>query len=59
MGGLKTELRSVQNDELPPPAETVGPDTKVRHVPRETYLVVEKAALVGIITPVDLLGTVG
>ena len=56
---LETELRCVPNNDLPPPVETVGLDTKVGRVPRETCLVVEHDILVGIITPVDLLGAVG
>ena len=61
---LETKLRCVPNygppPNCPPPkVKTVGPNTKVGCVPRETCLVVEKNVLVGIITPVDLLGTVG
>ena len=56
---LETKLRCVPNGNLPPQAETVLSKTKVGDIPRETCLVVEKDILVGIITPVDLLGTVG
>ena len=55
---LETKLQCVTNGDLPPRAETVRPDTKVSDIPRETCLVVEERVLVGIITPVDLLGTV-
>ena len=56
---LKTELRCVPNNDPPPPAKNVCPDTRLRCIPRETSLVLENDVLVGIITPVDLLRTVG
>ena len=55
---LETELRCVPNNDPPPPAETVCPDTNFGCIPRETSLVLEHDVLVGIITPVDLLRTV-
>ena len=55
---LKTELRCVPNNDPPPEAEIVCPDTKFGCIPRTTSLVLENNVLVGIITPVDLLRTV-
>ena len=55
---LKTELRCVPNNDPPPRAEIVCPDTKFGRIPRRTCLVLENGVLVGIITPVDLLRTV-
>ena len=55
---LETELRCVPNNDPPPPAKTVCPDTRLRCIPRDTSLVLEHDVLVGIITPVDLLRTV-
>ena len=57
---LETELRCVPDtDNDPPPLENiVCPDTKLCCIPRETSLVLENDAPVGIITPVDLLRTV-
>ena len=55
---LKTELRCVPNNDPPPRAKTVCPDTKFGRIPRKTSLVLENDVLVGIITPVDLLRTV-
>ena len=56
---LETELRCVPNNDPPPLAETVSPGTKFSCIPRETSLVLKHDVLVGIITPVDLLRTVG
>ena len=56
---LETELRCVPNNDPPPTAKTVCPDTLLRCIPQETSLVLDSGVPVGTITPVDLLRTVG
>ena len=56
---IETKLRCVPNNDPPPLAQTVCPDTKFGCIPPETSLVLEHDVPVGIITPVDLLRTVG
>ena len=56
---LNTELQCVPNDKRPNPVDPVDPETEVRSIPRKTCMVVENDAVIGIITPVDLLGSVG
>ena len=55
---LETELRCVPNNDLPPSAGVVCPDTRLCCIPRKTSLVLENDVPVGIITPVDLLRTI-
>ena len=56
---LETELRCVPKHDPPPPVKPVCLDTRLCCIPRETSLVLDNDVPVGIITPVDLLHTVG